>query len=104
MKCEKRDSALGNHSADLVDFGATADHKSSSVPKSTKNYESNTAIPRILEESRASLRDTAPAVARQSTQTTTQVDSSMDCHALPCKARNDRKLDSTNAARRQDLR
>ena len=44
------DSALGNHSADLVDFGATADYKSSSAPKSTKNYESTTAIPRIREE------------------------------------------------------
>ena len=101
-----------------------------------QNLQSPTAIPRILEEesqaesknqtelesnfldsSSPSLRDTAPAVARQSTQTTTQVDSSMDsketsanaeryplfskeamlCHALPCKARNDRKLDSTNA-------
>ena len=41
---------MGNHSTDLVDFRATADHKSSSAPKSTKNYESNTAIPRILEE------------------------------------------------------
>ena len=102
-----------------------------------QNLQSPTAIPRILEEesqaesknqtelesnfldsSSPSLRDTAPAVARQSTQTTTQVDSSMDsketsanaeryplfskeamlCHALPCKARNDRKLDSANTA------
>ena len=52
------DLALGSHSADFVDFGTTSD--SCSAPKSTKNYESPTAlvrstspylqIPRILEE------------------------------------------------------
>ena len=47
--CEQ-DSALGSHSADLAHFEATADHKSSSAPKCAKNYESTTAIPRILEE------------------------------------------------------
>ena len=103
------DSALGSHSADLANFEATADHKSSSAPKQAKrcerseagffrkfakNYESNTAIPRIFEEeSRASLRDTAPAVARQSThnaQKSKKVDSSMDCHATATAlARND---------------
>ncbi|WP_299326466.1 DNA methyltransferase [uncultured Helicobacter sp.] len=85
----KLDSALGSHSADLANFGATADHKSSSTPKFAKNHESTTANLRILEEeSRAeqtdlestfekshdfkdnapapSLRDTAPAVAWQS--------------------------------------
>ena len=59
-----RDSALGNHSGDFVDFlkkhrlspsgvpcfRTTADLKSSSALKSTKNPTSNTAIPRILEE------------------------------------------------------
>ena len=69
------DSVLGNHFADLVNFGATADLKSSSAPKFTKNYESTTAIPRILEEEKEagreksaspSLRDTAEAVAWQS--------------------------------------
>ena len=81
---------LGSHSADFGDFRTTADHKSSSALKSPKNYESNTAIPRILEEeSRASLRDTAPAVARQSTlESSVQVDS-IDCHDLPSKSRND---------------
>ena len=44
------DSALGSHSSDFVDFRTTADHKSSSAPKSTKNNASTTAIPRILEE------------------------------------------------------
>ena len=85
------DSVLGSHSADLANFEATADHKSSSAPKQAKrsffrkfakNHESNTAMPRIFEEeSRASLRDTAPAVARQSTHNTQKskkVDSSMD--------------------------
>ena len=87
------DSVLGNHFADLVNFGATADLKSSSAPKFTKNYESTTAIPRILEKENqgecekstenqkqpqskkmdssdeaflSSLRDTAEAVAWQS--------------------------------------
>ena len=46
----KRDSALGKHSADFGGLEATADHQSSSAPKPPKNYESPTAIPRILEE------------------------------------------------------
>ena len=71
----KGDSALGNHSADLANFEATADYKSSSASKFAKNYESTTAIPRILGEGNhalceksasSSLRDTAPAVAWQS--------------------------------------
>ena len=45
-----RDSALGSHSSDFVDFGTTADHKSSSAPKSTKSTASTTANPRILKE------------------------------------------------------
>ena len=45
-----RDCALGSHSADFGDFRATADHQSSSTLKSPKNYESNTANPRILRE------------------------------------------------------
>ena len=44
------DSALGEHSADFGGLEATADHQSSSAPKPPKNYESPTAIPRILEE------------------------------------------------------
>ena len=74
------DSALGSHSGDFVDFRATADHQSSSAPKSTKSTTSPTANPRILGDNRgdieksasSSLRDTAEAVARQSTQTSTQ--------------------------------
>ena len=45
-----RDSVLGSHSADFRDLEATADLKSSSAPKSLKNYESTTATPRILEK------------------------------------------------------
>ena len=62
--CGKLDSALGSHSADFGDFlkkhrltpsgipcfRTTADLMSSSALKSPKNYESNTATPRILEE------------------------------------------------------
>ena len=44
-----RDSALGNHSSDFVDFRTTADHKSCSALKSTKSTTSTTAKPRILE-------------------------------------------------------
>ena len=43
-----RDCALGSHSGDFVDFRATADHQSSSAPKSTKSTTSTTANPRIL--------------------------------------------------------
>ena len=91
------DSALGEHSADFGGLEATADHQSSSAPKPPKNYESPTANLRILEEEKQagrekscradtalestfekshdcganahspSLRDTAQAVAWQST-------------------------------------
>ena len=91
----ERDSALGNHSGDFVNFRGTADLESSSPLKPTKSPTSNTAIPRILEEENRttsekpadienqpqskkadssdnahslSLRDTAPAAAWQSTQ------------------------------------
>ena len=109
----KQDSALGEQCGSVADFtketsptasgvpcfvkGTTA--KVANLPQNPQSSHSPTAIPRILEkEKRAeceksaspSLRDTAPAVARQSTQTTTQVDSSMDCHATATAlARND---------------
>ena len=53
------DSALGEHSADFGDFMATADFKSCSTIKSPKNYESPTAIPRILEEAKWAGRENA---------------------------------------------
>ena len=56
---EVKNSALGNHSADFGDFEATADLKSSSAPKSPKNYESPTATPRILEEEKEAWRENA---------------------------------------------
>ena len=75
-----------------------------------QNLQSPTAIPRILEEesqaesktqtelesnfldsSSPSLRDTAPAVARQSTLESSVLVDSMDCHADFQSARNDRK-------------
>ena len=81
-----RDSVLGNHSGDFVDFRATADHQSSSAPKSTK---SPTATPRILEEEKQaslSLRGAAEAIIHDSSA---QVDF-MDCHAsTSALARND---------------
>ncbi|ETD26639.1 hypothetical protein HMPREF2087_01024 [Helicobacter canis NCTC 12740] len=109
MDSSEMDSVLGRHSGDFKDFMRTADHQSSSPIKSLKSTASPTATPRILEEKQtksktqteleSSLRDTAPAVARQSTQTATQVDSRkdysasaeyVDCRALPSdKARND---------------
>ncbi|ETD26526.1 UDP-N-acetylglucosamine diphosphorylase/glucosamine-1-phosphate N-acetyltransferase [Helicobacter canis NCTC 12740] len=51
------DSALGKHSADLANFGATADHQSSSAPKFAKNSKSPTAMPRILEEDKQAGRE-----------------------------------------------
>ncbi|WP_317371548.1 FAD-dependent oxidoreductase [Helicobacter canis] len=71
---EVKNSALSEHSADFGDFEATADLKSSSAPKqakrcerseagffrkSPKNYESPTAIPRILEEEKEAWRKNA---------------------------------------------
>ena len=71
---EVKNSALSEHSADFGDFEATADLKSSSAPKqakrcerseagffrkSQKNYESPTAIPRILEEEKEAWRKNA---------------------------------------------
>lgn len=50
------DSALGKHSADLANFGATADHQSSSAPKFAKNSKSPT-VPRILEEDKQAGRE-----------------------------------------------
>ena len=47
------DSVLGEHSADFGDLEAAADHQSCSTPKSPKNYESPTAMPRIREEKQA---------------------------------------------------
>ena len=121
-----RDSALGSHSADLANFGATADHKSSSATKFAKNYESNTAIPRIFEEkqtksknqtelesnfldsSSPSLRNTTEAVAWQSThnaQKSKKVDSGVDCHATATAlARNDRNNAPTLNELAQDSR
>ena len=54
---EQWDSALGKHSADLANFGATADHQSSSAPKFAKNSKSPTAMPRILEEDKQAGRE-----------------------------------------------
>ena len=101
-------SASGSHSSDFVDFGATADHQSSSAPKSTKSTTSNTANPRILEEKQAkSKNQTAQESSSRADEVgvaihkSTQVDSrgdysasteSMDCHATAtAAARNDRK-------------
>ncbi|STO96742.1 valine--tRNA ligase [Helicobacter canis] len=103
----QKDSASGNHSSDFVDFGATADRKSSSAPKSTKSTTSNTATPRICEEdNRAECEKSASSSSRAdeigvAIHKSTQVDSrgdysasaeSMDCHAnASAFARNDRK-------------
>ena len=104
------DSALGEHSADLANFEATADHESSSAPKFAKNYESPTAILRILEEEKQA--------GREKSAENKKVDSSMDCHdSASAESRNDKNLSeqaqdsrseaqnvfSQNADRRQDL-
>ena len=105
-------SALGNHSSDFVDFGATADHQSSSAPKSTKSTTSNTANPRILEEENqsSSRADEIGVAIHKSTQVDSRGDhsaitESMDCHATAnALARNDektatsQKVDSSTAA------
>ena len=126
----KGDSVLGNHSADLAIFEATADPKSCSISKQArrsffrkfaKNRESTTAkrsffrkqatavqgggtqagffrAPRILEEEKSSLRADNGGVAihknaqkSQSVASLEKADSSMDCHDLQSKSRNDKK-------------
>ena len=80
------DSALGRHSADLANFGATADLKSSSAPKFAKSYESPTAIPRILEEGNQAEREKST----HSLESSFDKSQKMDCHADK-SARNDRE-------------
>ena len=96
-----RDSALGEQCGSVADFVKGTTAKVANLPQNFQNLQSPTAIPRILEEEKEagrekstspSLRDTAPAVAWQSThnaQKSKKVDSSMDCHADK-SARNDR--------------
>ena len=96
-----RDSALGEQFDKIENFVKGTDRESANLPQNFQNLQSPTAIPRILEEEKEagrekstspSLRDTAPAVAWQSThnaQKSKKVDSSMDCHADK-SARNDR--------------
>ena len=81
---------MGNHSADLVDFGTTADHKSSSAPKSTKNYESNTAIPRILEEENQS----SSRAAQSGVAIHKKVDSTSEAQNLKMPAKDSRIFES----------
>ena len=65
----KGDSVLGRHSADLANFGTTADHQSSSAPKFAKSYESPTATPRILEEdTQGECEKTTPSSLRENPQ------------------------------------
>ena len=108
----KMDSALGSHSADLANFGATADHKSSSTPKFAKNHESTTANLRILEEeSRAeqsSLRGSGDSHNEAIHKTTAQkVDSKKTAKNVSEQAQDSRinknHTNSTNATRRQDF-
>ncbi|ETD26492.1 integral membrane protein MviN [Helicobacter canis NCTC 12740] len=99
-----RDSVLGSHSADFGDLETTADLMSSSAPKSPKNYESNTATPRILEEdNQSSSRADEVGVAIHNQNADSSLEA-MDCHATATAAsRNDRKntigekVDSSNA-------
>ena len=99
VKCEKRDSVLGNHSGDFVDFRTTAD--SCSALKSTKSTTSTTAkrsffrkqatavqgggtqagffrIPRILEEEKQA--------ENKKTTDIQKVDSSKQAHFLSLRA------------------
>ncbi|ETD27352.1 DNA primase [Helicobacter canis] len=50
-------SALGKHSSDSKDFGTTADHQSSSAPKSLESTTSPTANLRILEKEKQTSLD-----------------------------------------------
>ena len=72
----EENSALGSHSADLAHFGTTADHQSCSAPKCAKNYESPTAIPRILEEESQAECETSCREQTELESTFSKVDSS----------------------------
>ena len=99
------DSALGSHSADFGDLEATADHQSSSAPKSPKNYASPTAIPRILEEeNQGGLEKSAANKKVDSSKVNSALAECVDCHATATAlARNDKnnatskKVDSSTA-------
>lgn len=82
-----RDSALGSHSGDFVDFRTTADHKSSSALKSTKSTTSPTANLRIREEENQAGRENATALESIFSHNAANI---MDRHAAHA-ARDDRK-------------
>ena len=108
---------MGEHSADFGDFETTAD--SCSAPKSPKNYESPTAILRILEEEKGAVCENADTL-ESTFEKSPKVDSrndysasaeSMDCHAIATAwACNDRsnaafqKVDSSNEAQNHKTR
>ena len=91
-------SALGSHSSDFVDFGATADHQSSSAPKSTKSTTSNTANPRILEEDKQNAQESSSRADKvgAAIHKSTQVDSRGDHSAIA------ESMDSNTAATLND--
>ena len=94
----ERDSALGNHSGDFVDFlkkhrltpsgipcfRGTADLESSSPLKSTKSPTSNTAIPRILEEENRATSEKPADIENQ--PQSKKVDSSDNAHSPSLRA------------------
>ena len=86
-----KDSALGNHSGDLANFGVTADLKSSSTPKFAKSPTSTTANPRILKEDKQ--------VERENQATNEKADSSSTILESQAKNKLTQPLEST----RQDL-
>ncbi len=64
-----RNSSLGNHCADLLDFESSQTPKSSSLPKSSKNSTSTTANTRICDSSTdSSLRGNSMESPKQSTK------------------------------------
>ena len=73
----EQDSASGEQCGSVANFVKGTTAKVANLPQSLQSSLVPTAIPRILEEeSQASLRDTAPAVARQSTLESSNLDSS----------------------------
>ena len=126
------DSALGEQFDKIENFVKGTDRESANLPQNFQNLQSPTAIPRIFEEeSRASLRDTAPAVAWQSnsaqaesnqingacearnlertlsqtklesSHTAQKVDSSVDCHADKSARNDDENAQSSNTPQAQ---
>ena len=88
-----KDSALGNHSSDSKDFGTTADHQSSSAPKSLESTTSNTANLRILEKEKRTTLESSSRAAQSGVAIHKKADSNDEAPNLNETAKDSRICD-----------